>query len=200
MANGTRLFQLSESLKECQEAILQQQTHNTSFQQQQHTHNTSFQQQLTDFSEMLRTLVATQTRPPPEGPPFADAPPYQLPFVPGRDERRLHAHDGHDRRDGHDDRRQDRDDRKAFDNEGWNHRDVQRFQFEDDHQDPNREDKLLQTHPLRLDFPLFDGENPSEWTYMVNQFIDYYQTPLYQHIRIASFHMEGEALIWFQDA
>jgi hypothetical protein len=34
----------------------------------------------------------------------------------------------------------------------------------------------------------------------VNQFFDYYHTPLYQHIRMASFHMEGEALVWFQDA
>lgn len=36
---------------------------------------------------------------------------------------------------------------------------------------------------------------------MVTQFFDYYQTPpLYQRIRMASFHMEGEALVWFQDA
>jgi hypothetical protein len=28
---------------------------------------------------------------------------------------------------------------------------------------------------------------------------EYYQTPLYQRIRIASFHMEGDVLIWFQD-
>jgi hypothetical protein len=34
----------------------------------------------------------------------------------------------------------------------------------------------------------------------VNQFFDYYQTPLYHCIRMASFHMEGEALVWFQDA
>lgn len=53
---------------------------------------------------------------------------------------------------------------------------------------------------MSLDFPRFDGENPSAWTYKVNQFFDYYQTPLYQRIRMASFHMEGEALVWFQDA
>jgi len=53
---------------------------------------------------------------------------------------------------------------------------------------------------MRLDFPHFDGDNPSAWTYKVNQFFDYYQTPLYQSIRMASFHLERESLIWFQDA
>jgi hypothetical protein len=37
-------------------------------------------------------------------------------------------------------------------------------------------------------------------SYKVNQFFDYYQTPLYQRVRMASFHMEGEVLVWFQDA
>jgi hypothetical protein len=48
-------------------------------------------------------------------------------------------------------------------------------------------------------FPRFDGENPLAWTYKVNQFFDYYQTPLYQCIYMASFHMESEVLVWFQD-
>jgi hypothetical protein len=52
---------------------------------------------------------------------------------------------------------------------------------------------------MRLDFPSFYGDNPSAWTYKVNQFFDHYQTPLYQRIRMSSFHMEGEALVWFQD-
>jgi len=51
-----------------------------------------------------------------------------------------------------------------------------------------------------MDFPRFNGDNPSGWSYKVNQFFDYYQTPLYQRVRMASFHMEGEALVWFQDA
>jgi hypothetical protein len=88
----------------------------------------------------------------------------------------------------------------AFNNEGWDHRDDWRFQFDDEHQDPTRGDIMIQTRPLRLDFPRFGGENQSNWTYKVNQFFDYYQTPLYQRIRMASFHMKGEALIWFQDA
>lgn len=63
-----------------------------------------------------------------------------------------------------------------------------------------RGERHIHTRALRLDFPRFDGTNPSGWSYKVNQFFDYYQTPLYQRIQMASFHMEGEALVWFQDA
>jgi hypothetical protein len=49
-------------------------------------------------------------------------------------------------------------------------------------------------------FPRFDGDNPANWSYKANQFFKYYQTPMYHRIHMASFHMEGEALIWFQDA
>lgn len=34
----------------------------------------------------------------------------------------------------------------------------------------------------------------------MNQFFYYYQTPKHQRLRMASFHMEGEALVWFQNA
>jgi hypothetical protein len=54
--------------------------------------------------------------------------------------------------------------------------------------------------PLRLDFPRFESDNPAGWMYKANQFFEYYQSPLYQRVRMASFHMEGEALIWFRDA
>jgi hypothetical protein len=70
MADGTRLSQLSESFKECQEALLQQQYTTTTFQHQQNTHNTNFQQQqhqfqqqLMEVSDLLRTLVTNQPRP-----------------------------------------------------------------------------------------------------------------------------------------
>jgi hypothetical protein len=66
--------------------------------------------------------------------------------------------------------------------------------------DNPRGDRHMHPRPVHLDFPSFDGENPAAWTYKVNQFFDYYNTPLYQRVRMASFHMEGEALVWFQDA
>lgn len=52
---------------------------------------------------------------------------------------------------------------------------------------------------MRLDLHSFDGDNPASWVYKANNFFDYYQTPESQRIRLASFHMQGDALIWFQD-
>jgi hypothetical protein len=44
----------------------------------------------------------------------------------------------------------------------------------------------FQSRQLRLD-------------YKADQFFDYYQIPENQRVRLASFYMEGDALIWFQD-
>ena len=53
---------------------------------------------------------------------------------------------------------------------------------------------------LRLKFPRFSGVDSASWIYMSNQFFTYYNTPEHQKVIMASYHMEGEALIWFQDA
>ena len=53
---------------------------------------------------------------------------------------------------------------------------------------------------LRLDFPHFSGVNLASWIYKSNQFFTYYNTPEHQKVIMASYHMEREALIWFQDA
>ncbi|KAF5477456.1 hypothetical protein F2P56_004096 [Juglans regia] len=53
---------------------------------------------------------------------------------------------------------------------------------------------------IKLDFPRFRGGNPSPWIYRANQYFLYHQVPPGQRIFIASFHMDDEALIWFQDA
>jgi hypothetical protein len=95
---------------------------------------------------------------------------------------------------GHDDRRQQ--DPKL---DGRDDRDFRHHQQEDDH-DQFRGERQIHTRTLRLDFPRFSGDNPYGWTYKVNQFFEYYQTLMYQRVCIASFHMEGEALVWFQDA
>ena len=52
---------------------------------------------------------------------------------------------------------------------------------------------------VRLEFLRFKGENPSGWVYKDNQFFHLYNTPVNQKILLASYHMEDEALIWFQD-
>lgn len=57
-----------------------------------------------------------------------------------------------------------------------------------------------QCNPLKLEFPRFDDDNPAAWIYKANQFYNYNQTPAGQMIFLASFHMEGDALVWFQDS
>ncbi|XP_041011286.1 uncharacterized protein LOC121255061 [Juglans microcarpa x Juglans regia] len=53
---------------------------------------------------------------------------------------------------------------------------------------------------IKLDFPRFFGKNPAAWIYMANQYFLYHQVPPGQRIFLASFHLEEEALVWFQDA
>ena len=52
---------------------------------------------------------------------------------------------------------------------------------------------------LKLDFPRFRGEDPTCWVYKANQFFSYHNTPKHQKVMMASYHLEEEALIWFQD-
>lgn len=52
---------------------------------------------------------------------------------------------------------------------------------------------------VRIEFPYFNGEDPASWLYKVNNFFLYYNTPSHQRLLLASFHMEGKALIWFHD-
>ena len=56
------------------------------------------------------------------------------------------------------------------------------------------------SRPVRLEFPRFSGEDPASWVYKANQYFKYYNTPVAEKLMLASFHMEGEALIWFQDS
>ena len=53
---------------------------------------------------------------------------------------------------------------------------------------------------VKLEFSRFKGDNPSCWVYKAHQFFQLYGTPLNQKILLASYHMEEEALIWFQEA
>ena len=52
---------------------------------------------------------------------------------------------------------------------------------------------------MKLEFPRFFGEDPASWVYKANQYFRYYNTPIGEKLMLASFHMEGEALIWFQE-
>lgn len=49
-----------------------------------------------------------------------------------------------------------------------------------------------------LDF--FYGSVTAPWLFKANQTFDYHQTPLPQRLLMASYHMNGKALMWYQDA
>jgi hypothetical protein len=178
MAEGTRLSQLTESVKECQDAWAQQQIFNT-----------NFTQKIDDLTTLVQTVLTNQGRPP-EPPPD--------------DRNRLHPPPEHPPGDqpgvflDQDDRlfpgplRQQQEDHRQDCGERW-------F-LDDDFPEFPRGERPIHARAMRLDFPRFDGNNPAAWTYKANQFFDYYQIPLYHRTRMASFHMDGEALIWFQDA
>ncbi|KAF1861749.1 hypothetical protein Lal_00026179 [Lupinus albus] len=51
---------------------------------------------------------------------------------------------------------------------------------------------------MKLDFPKFDGTNTLNWIFKANQFFEYYNTPDLDRIMIATVHMEGDVIPWFQ--
>ena len=55
------------------------------------------------------------------------------------------------------------------------------------------------SRPAKLDFPKFCGEEPTSLIYKANQYFKYYRIPESEKLMMASFHMEGEALVWFQE-
>jgi len=59
--------------------------------------------------------------------------------------------------------------------------------------------KVFSTRPLRLDFPRFNGDDPKGWCYCSTQFFDYYVIPDPQRFVITRFHLEGKALVWYQE-
>jgi hypothetical protein len=52
---------------------------------------------------------------------------------------------------------------------------------------------------LKLDFPRFDSEDPDGWCYKATQFFECYAMADQRKFYLATFHMEGKALIWFQE-
>lgn len=58
---------------------------------------------------------------------------------------------------------------------------------------------LLCLKSVKLDFPRFKGDDPASWLYKANQYFNFYQTPC-ERLLMASFDMDGDALIWFQDS
>uniref|UniRef100_A0A2N9FIE8 Integrase catalytic domain-containing protein n=1 Tax=Fagus sylvatica TaxID=28930 RepID=A0A2N9FIE8_FAGSY len=52
---------------------------------------------------------------------------------------------------------------------------------------------------VKLEFPRFRGGDPTSWVYRALQFFHYYQIPEEEKVIHASYHLDEEALIWFQD-
>ncbi|KAG2685435.1 hypothetical protein I3760_10G124800 [Carya illinoinensis] len=57
----------------------------------------------------------------------------------------------------------------------------------------------IQPRPIRLDFPVFNGDNPHGWLFKVKHFCTYHSILPQHKMRLVSLHMEGKALVWFQD-
>lgn len=66
----------------------------------------------------------------------------------------------------------------------------------------NRQPSLLSTpnHNRNPKITLinFDGANPHDWIFQAERYFTYYSTPEDQRVELASFHMQGQALTWFQ--
>ena len=53
---------------------------------------------------------------------------------------------------------------------------------------------------LKLEFPRFQGEDPTCLIYITNQFFSYHNSPKHQKVILSSYHLNVKSLIWFQDA
>ncbi|XP_038985807.1 uncharacterized protein LOC103721475 isoform X2 [Phoenix dactylifera] len=52
---------------------------------------------------------------------------------------------------------------------------------------------------VRLDFPHFNGaEDPTSWVCRAEQFFQIHEIPSADRVSLASFHLEGEAQLWYQ--
>lgn len=57
----------------------------------------------------------------------------------------------------------------------------------------------LQIRSVKLDFPKFDRADPNGWLYKATLFFNFHKIAVNNRIQLASYHMGGQVLIWFQD-
>lgn len=50
---------------------------------------------------------------------------------------------------------------------------------------------------MRIDFSRFSGNHPSAWVARIQRYFDYYRTPKSQRLIVVSFHLDDDALDWF---
>ena len=56
----------------------------------------------------------------------------------------------------------------------------------------------VQSRFVRLDFPRFNGEDPTGWIYIAEQFFHYHGIAAIEKVLLTSFHLQGEALQWYE--
>lgn len=67
-----------------------------------------------------------------------------------------------------------------------------------DHENPNP--RRVNFRGVKLDFSHFQGDDLATWLCKVNHYFEFHQMPIPQRLLMAFYHMEGEALVWFQNA
>ncbi|XP_042987252.1 uncharacterized protein LOC122315435 isoform X1 [Carya illinoinensis] len=68
-----------------------------------------------------------------------------------------------------------------------------------DHDNRNHDERAGVQRNVRLDFPRFSGTEPDGWVFKANQYFDCFMVPFHQKLMVASHHMEGDALVWYQN-
>jgi hypothetical protein len=64
---------------------------------------------------------------------------------------------------------------------------------------PWNQGRARDPRPMKLDFPRFKGGDPTAWVYRALQYFHYCQVPEPEKVIHASYHLDEEALVWFQD-
>lgn len=54
------------------------------------------------------------------------------------------------------------------------------------------------TKQVKIDFPRFDGTDPSNWIFCAEQYFAYYETPDPHRLVLAAINMEGDVVPWYQ--
>jgi hypothetical protein len=60
--------------------------------------------------------------------------------------------------------------------------------------------QAIAPRPMKLDFPRFKEGDPTSWIYKAIQYFHYYQVQDEEKVMNASYHLNDDALIWFQDS
>ncbi|KAL4379488.1 hypothetical protein GQ457_02G040490 [Hibiscus cannabinus] len=54
------------------------------------------------------------------------------------------------------------------------------------------------SHPTKLEFPRYAGDDPTEWFTRIDQLFEFHGTMDFEKVHLASFHLEGEANQWWR--